>query len=100
MTAQDKIWKVIRSISSFTIYEIVELTGLPYKHISVYMAVLSRSGYVRKIGLRKERPGSAPRSKLWQLVKNTGPKAPLIRHCLLDRNLNELTEVKDCVKVD
>ena len=100
MTAQDRVWKVVRNLRDFTIYEVVELTGIPYKNISVYISALAKAGYIRRIGLRKERPGSAPRSKVWKLIKNTGPKAPLLRRCLLDRNLNELTEVKDCVSVD
>ncbi len=100
MTAQDKVWRQLRNLRKFTIYEVAELTGLPYRNISVYISALSRAEYIRLIGLRKERPGSAPRSKVWMLVKNTGPKTPVLRRCLLDPNLNKLTEVKDCVSVD
>ncbi|RJQ21990.1 MAG: hypothetical protein C4560_02915 [Nitrospiraceae bacterium] len=99
-TAQDIIWKTIRILRDFTIHEVEATAKLPYKSISVYIAALSRAGYILKVGLRKDGSGSAPRSKVWRIVKNTGPKAPVLRRCLLDPNLNTLTEVKDCVPVD
>ncbi|MBI5056960.1 MAG: hypothetical protein HZB61_10140 [Nitrospirae bacterium] len=99
-TAQDVIWKTIRIVRDFTIHDIQIITGLPRGSISVYVSSLSRAEYIRRVGLRKDCPGFAPRSKVWRLIKNTGPKAPLLRRCLLDPNLNTLTEVKDCVPVD
>lgn len=98
ITAQDKIWKTIRNLREFTLHEVSILTEVQPKNIGAYISALARAEYVRRIGLRKEAPG--PRHKLWRLIKNTGPKTPKLRRCLLDPNLNTLTEVKDCVPVD
>lgn len=99
-TAQEVIWKTIRIVRDFTLYDIQTLSGIPHRNARAYIAALSKAGYISRIGLRKDGAGSAPRSKVWRLIKNTGPKAPLLRRCLLDPNLNTLTEVKDCVPVD
>lgn len=98
ITSQDKIWKVIRNLRETTQHEISTLTGIPLKNVSVYVSALTRAGYLRRVGLRKEGPG--PRHKLWRIVKNTGPGAPKLRRCLLDPNLNIITEVTDHVRVD
>jgi hypothetical protein len=97
MTAQDKIWKCIRSLREFTLREVSTLSGVPLRNILTYTSALARADYINRAGLRKEHPG---RHKLWRLIKNTGPKTPKLRRCLLDPNINTLTEVKDCVRVD
>lgn len=94
MTAQDKIWKVMRGLGQeFTVEDVMVLTQEKYSTISAYISVLKKAGYIRKTGIRRSHKGGG--QSLYKLVKNTGPKAPLQRRCLYDPNIDSLSEVKD-----
>lgn len=91
ITVQERIWKIMRGLSDFTVADIIILTELPSDSIRAYMALLAGAGYIRHIGSRKEGVGGP--KKVWKLIKNTGPKPPAQRRCLYDANTNGLTEV-------
>lgn len=94
MTAQEKIWKVIRGLNSeFTVDDVMVITEEKRSTVSVYLSVLLRAGYLRKTGTRRTVRGGG--QSLYRLIKNTGPKPPMQRRCLYDPNLDNLTEVKD-----
>lgn len=94
MTAQEKIWKVIRGINGeFTVEDVIVLTEERHSTVSVYLSLLFRAGYIRKIGTRRTTRGGG--QNVYRLIKNTGPKPPLQRRCLYDPNTDNLVEVKD-----
>lgn len=91
MTEQEKIWKVIRGLNSeFTIDEIVVLTGINESTVRTYLSMLSTAGYLRQVSMKNRQGKGRPR-KLLRLIKNTGPKAPMLRRCLYDPNTEGLT---------
>lgn len=94
MTAQEKIWKVIRGLNNeFTVEDVMTLTEEKYTTVSVYLSVLLRAGYLRKTGARRTPRGRG--QNVYRLIKNTGPRPPLQRRCLYDPNIDGLAEVRD-----
>jgi len=93
MTLQEKIWMVIRGLNSeFTVEDVTVLVEGNQKAVGVYISILKHSGYIRKVGLRRFNGRSHP---LYRLVRNTGPKPPVVRRCVYDPNLDQLREVGD-----
>lgn len=93
MTAQDKIWRVIRGLGQeFTVEDVMVLVHERYSTVSVYVSVLRKAGYLRKTGSRRSPNGGG--QSLYRLIKNTGPKAPMQRRCLYDPNTDELREAE------
>jgi len=95
---RDKIWKTIRVLREFSVEEVAILIDVDNSVVSRYVYQLFQAGYVRVGGMRKEVDGRKRRK--WQLVKNTGPKAPVPCRCIYDPNIDdatvtESTEVKD-----
>lgn len=95
---KEKIWKVIRALREFTIEEVSTLTEIAYQNVALYVNRLFHAGYIRQGGMRKNASGKKVR--LWQLAKNTGPKAPIPCRCIYDPNIDDATvsepaEVKD-----
>lgn len=99
-TAQDRMWRVIRKIGSFDARDVAMYASSPELTISERAAaefcrMLCRSGYLRV--LRKEQPGK--KLAVYQLVKNTGPRAPRVRRLsvIWDDNLERITHLPDGV---
>ncbi|MEJ5227219.1 helix-turn-helix domain-containing protein [Thermodesulfovibrio sp.] len=90
MTEQEKIWKVIRGLNSeFTIDEIAVLTGVKQSTVRAYLTILVSVGYIRKTSSQKLPAKGRPKD-VYRLIKNTGPKAPMLRRCLYDPNTEGL----------
>lgn len=81
-----KVWEAIRSLKrDITVKRIALLTGGEEDNVKKYVRVLELAGYLRRADKRGHR-------LVYELVKNTGPKAPvqkLIR-CLWDPNTGEV----------
>ncbi len=97
-TFRERLWKSMRIRRRFTIGELVAdaQTGCErnaYNNAGRYVLYLVNSGYVRELPNRK--PGTAPSSngfKVFQLMKDTGPRAPVwsqARGTLHDVNTGE-----------
>lgn len=93
MNIQEKIWKVIRGLGSFTVEDVVTLTEVKSSAVSAYLSLLHKTGYLRLEDKRKTPRGRS--QYVFRLVKNTGPKAPLQRRCMYDPNLDALSEVRN-----
>jgi len=87
MTAQEKIWKVIRGLGEFTVDDVVILTGLQRTTVSVYLSTIHKAGYLR-ISAKKGYYA------VYRIVRNTGAKAPLQRRCVYDPNTKETLLIK------
>lgn len=94
-----RAWSAMRVRRQFTIGDIVTDAANgdvsdPVSCAMKYIRALKRSGYVRELRAKvpNTRP-SGPGFKQFQLVRSTGPKAPVIRNsrqALFDRNTEEL----------
>ncbi|AKO97655.1 hypothetical protein MALG_02491 [Marinovum algicola DG 898] len=95
-TPQDRMWRVIRKLGSFDARDVAMFANSPDLAVSERAAaefcrMLCRSGYLRV--LRKEQPGK--KIAVYQLVKNTGPRAPRARRLsvIWDENLGTIAHV-------
>lgn len=95
-TLRARVWRTLQLRKRVTIPEIIENAAKgteknPYTNIQHYLRALKRAGYVKELAMREE--GTAPESnghKIWLLVKDTGPKQPIIRkNGLYDPNTEE-----------
>lgn len=96
MTAQEKVWKVIRGLHEFTTEDVVVLTELPRSTVSVYLSTLHKAGYLRITNKKGHQ-------SVFRMIKNTGPKPPVQRRCLYDQNTKQMMfiEIKEgskCLK--
>ena len=75
-TLREKAWKIMRTLGTYTLTEVATLAEADYSNIGHYHQCLVAAGYVRQEGTRKQegRPGF---DKIFRLIKNTGPKAPI-----------------------
>ena len=95
LSAQEKVWRVIRGLGDFTVEELAILVEEKQHTVTFYTSLLCKAGYIRHVGKRKAASGWPQR--VYRLVKNTGPKAPIQKRCLFDPNTSKMQEVKDHV---
>lgn len=95
-TLRARVWRTLQLRKRATIPEILENATRgtekdAYSNVLGYVRALKRAGYVRELAMRAE--GTAPESngyKIWLLIKDTGPKQPIVRkHALFDPNTKE-----------
>lgn len=98
MTAQDKVWKVVRGLRDFTIEELSQLTEEKQKTVMFYTSLLCKAGYIRFVGKRKAASGWPQR--VYRLVRNTGPKTPMQKRCLYDPNTDTMAEIKETISAE
>jgi len=82
-----KVWRAIRIKGKFGLDELgrsvldgTETGKDPLNNIGRYVSALAAAGYL--IEMKRRTPGIAPTSpgkKRWMLVRDTGPKAPVLR---------------------
>lgn len=97
-TPQDRMWRVIRKLTSFDPRDVAMYANCPEIEVSEeaaleYCRVLFRSGYLR--ALRKAVPGQKP--PIYQLIRNTGPRAPREKRirAVWDENLGKITHLPE-----
>ena len=86
-TAAQKIWQAMRGLQRFTYNELEVITGCGYKVLRNKMSLFLAAGYVKITG------HSGP-FRVFTLVKNTGPKAPVRCSCLYDPNTDKFMRAK------
>jgi len=79
ITAQERMWKVMRGLRRFTTEDIVQLAEVSWNFANRYCRALRYIGYLREDGRQKLTPGRGKKQIVYRLVKDTGPKAPTIR---------------------
>jgi len=85
------MWKIMRGLLTFTVEDLVTLTGATMKYAQSYVAKLKRCGYLRYEG-RTTKVNHYNYAR-YRLIKNTGPAAPTIVHGLKDGNTGEVSYV-------
>jgi hypothetical protein len=68
---RDKIWRTLRYLRKATRSDLVRLTECKPEEVKNYTVILANHQYIRAIG-------NQDREKVWLLVKDTGPKRPII----------------------
>jgi len=88
-TGQEKMWKVMRAMKRFTTMDLVLLVEVSWSLANRYCRALRHAGYLREDG--KARQGVGRPQNIFRLVKDTGPKAPVIRPVceVMDPNTGE-----------
>ncbi|MDR3631336.1 MAG: hypothetical protein P4L42_13485 [Desulfocapsaceae bacterium] len=71
-TVRDRIWQLIRARRQFTRTEIRRLAIVTVSSVEDYTQLLERAGYIRVIG-------NDGHQKVYMLVKDPGPKRPMIK---------------------
>lgn len=81
-----KIWLAMRQLIRFDVPTLVMTTEAPKHRVTTFLYKLSRCGYVRK-----QRVAVHGCAFVWQLVRDTGPKAPITRKNgnVYDQNTNK-----------
>lgn len=80
-TQRDRLWSAMRILKKFTLGEILTLAGDGSEsNAQHYIAALAGAGYLRQMH-RRERGTSLTSNgfKRWQLIRDTGPAAPIWR---------------------
>ncbi|MDI1471905.1 hypothetical protein THER_1669 [Thermodesulfovibrio sp. N1] len=84
---RQKIWKVIRGLLTFTIDDIVRLTGCNERNAYYYICKLNKAGYFRVIDKQATK---TKHRRVYRLIKNTGPLAPIETSVIFDPNIKEV----------
>lgn len=90
---RDRAWSALRILKKATIPELLELAAdnetTARSHVSDYLNALARHGIVLRLKRRvKGLSPSSPGFAQWSLIRDLGPKAPLVRRggIVIDRN--------------
>lgn len=75
---QERMWRVMRAMRRFTAEDLVQLAEVSWNFANRYCRALRYIGYLREDGTT-EPVGRGRGQKIYRLVKDTGPGAPLIR---------------------
>jgi hypothetical protein len=81
-------WQGMRILKRFTIRELHNATGAQESDIKSFCVYLTKAGYLRMI-VR----GAGGKPSTFQLIRNSGPKAPQVTRlkCVFDPNLCAVT---------
>jgi hypothetical protein len=86
--SQKKIWKVMRGMMSFTLPDIIEITGVSEATAKSYLQLLRQAGYLRPDG--KIKIGIKKCHIQYRLIKDTGTQAPMKKGVIFDANLRKV----------
>ncbi len=95
-TGLERMWLVMRKMSSFKVADLEQLAEVRYSTAYKLLYILEKARYLKK-EIRKGGPGGRRGGVKWQLVKDTGPKAPRLDQIFIvkDSNTGEITKVGD-----
>lgn len=87
-----RAWQSMRILRRFTTLEIAATTEIPYKSAQTFVERLARTGFVWCV--RKNNRGRPGSYAVFQLIRDSGPTAPICRHNgqVYDPNLNQVFE--------
>jgi len=81
------MWLIARKMTHFTVGDLVQLAEVPYSTAYNFLSILARAGYLKK-DIRKGGAEGRRGGAKWQLIKDTGPKAPRLDHIYLVKDSN------------
>jgi len=101
LTGRERMWKVMRYMRRFTVGDIIQMAEVSKRTAFRFISVLEAVGYIREEAKVKIGEGRGRRTRVFRLVKDTGPKALKMskkdgKAILKDLNTGEefVTEVK------
>ena len=94
-TAREKLWSAMRVLPSFDVPTLVMTAGTSRRSAEDLVNCLHRAGHLRQLSRGN---GTTGTWSTYRLVRNTGPKAPSIRHGhgrreLVDGNTGERIDI-------
>lgn len=75
-SARTRAWTSMRVMRRFSMPELMATASIGKINVRKYVGALRRFGYVRLACASRFEPGSF---HVFQLIRNTGPKAPILR---------------------
>lgn len=75
--ARQRIWNALRVYKRFTAAEIAPVAEATQDNVQKYLRALARSGYLRLE--RAKRNGCVDGHAVWKLLRNSGPRCPIVR---------------------
>jgi hypothetical protein len=84
--SRDRLWLTIRILRKFTLPQMCATAEVPYDNARRYIVQLERTGFLRLV--QDHISGKAGSFKVYALVRDSGPLAPLMRNdgTVYDRN--------------
>jgi len=73
---RQKAWHCMRLRVRFTLSDLEVIAAIGYTNAKRYVRMLERAGYLRRVARSNGRPGVCA---AWVLIRNSGPKAPILR---------------------
>jgi hypothetical protein len=89
--ARQRAWASMRYLRVFTGPQIEMVSDINYDNLKKYLAGLEKAGYLKR--RKAKRNGSPAGHVQWILIRNSGPKHPIVRKYGLgvyDPNLDEV----------
>lgn len=86
-------WQTMRILRTFSAFQIAATAEISYNKATRYTLGLARAGYLRLV--RKSVIGQLGSYTIWQLIRDTGPNAPIYYRRngrVYDPNLNQIFE--------
>lgn len=96
-TGSERMWLIMRKMSCFTAGDLEQLAEVPYSTAYKFLYILEKAGYLKK-ETRKGGPGGRRGGVKWQLIKDTGIKAPRLDQIYLVKDSNTRESVTVGVK--
>jgi hypothetical protein len=76
--ARQRAWNMIRLFKRFTADQIAAPAEISVANLQKYLKALAASGYL--ILARPKQNGKTMGHAVWQFVRNTGPRCPIVRN--------------------
>jgi hypothetical protein len=94
-TARDRAWQSMRSLTLFTVPDLVATADIAYSNAGKYVQGLAAAGYLRVAHPKAE--GKKGGHAHYRLIRNTGPQAPRLRSdgYVYDLNTRAVWEPKE-----
>ncbi|MFZ0930461.1 MAG: hypothetical protein WAN11_17785 [Syntrophobacteraceae bacterium] len=86
-TGSERMWLIMRKMTCFTVGDLEQLAEVPYPTAYKFLYILEKAGYLKK-EMRKGGPGGRRGGIKWQLMKDTGPKAPRLDQIYVVKDSN------------
>lgn len=86
-TGSERMWLIARKMTHFTVGDLEQLAEVRYATAYKFLYVLEKAGYLKK-EVRKGGPGGRRGGVKWQLIKDTGPKAPRLDQIIIVKDSN------------
>lgn len=74
---RQKAWLAMRMIRRFTTFDVRSTSGIEPDNLKKYLQALHKPGFIAKD--REKKNGAPMGHVVWRLVRDTGPRQPIVR---------------------